>query len=132
MTTAVNYVLASAALCWIQLVTASLHHSRGWTPGGLHLAFGNREAMPEPSPGVARAKRASANMNENLLLLGVVFSAAVASSADPGQVALGAGVFFWARVAHWLLYVAGVAYLRTGAWAVGVAGLAIIGAAALD
>ena len=31
---------------------------------------------------------------------------------------LGAQLFFWGRVAHWLIYLTGIPWLRTVAWAV--------------
>ena len=39
---------------------------------------------------------------------------------------LGAQLFFWARLAYALIYVAGIPWLRTGAWAVSVVGMALI------
>jgi uncharacterized MAPEG superfamily protein len=40
--------------------------------------------------------------------------------------ALGATIFFWARVVHAGLYIAGIPWLRTGAWAVSVVGMLMI------
>ncbi len=39
---------------------------------------------------------------------------------------LGAQIFFWARVAYAIVYVAGVPWLRTAAWTVSMAGLVLI------
>ena len=39
---------------------------------------------------------------------------------------LGAQLFFWGRVAHAAIYVAGIPWLRTGAWGVSIAGLVLI------
>ena len=39
---------------------------------------------------------------------------------------LGAQLFFWGRVAHAVLYIAGIAWVRTAAWAVSVVGLLLI------
>jgi uncharacterized MAPEG superfamily protein len=39
---------------------------------------------------------------------------------------LGAQLFFWGRVAYAAIYVAGIAYLRTAAWAVSIIGLVLI------
>lgn len=127
----ISYLIASATLCWLQLVTASLLHSRGWTIPGMGLAFGNREAMPEPSPLVGRAKRAAANMVENLVLLCAVLLAGTLAEVPVATLDLGTAVFFWARLAHAALYLAGVPVLRTLAWGVSLAGLGIIGVAAV-
>jgi uncharacterized MAPEG superfamily protein len=39
---------------------------------------------------------------------------------------LGAQLFFWGRVAHAVIYIAGIAWARTIAWAVSVAGLVLL------
>lgn len=128
MTVEPLWVFASAGLCWLQLVSASMLHSRGWTVPGLLLAFGNREAMPDPDPMAARAKRAASNMVENLPLLLAVWVPAALVGGDPARIDQGAAIFFVARLAHFVLYVAGVAWLRTLAWAVSLGGLLWIGA----
>jgi hypothetical protein len=39
---------------------------------------------------------------------------------------LGAQIFFWARLAYAVAYIAGIPWLRTGVWFVSLIGLAII------
>jgi uncharacterized MAPEG superfamily protein len=39
---------------------------------------------------------------------------------------LGAQLFFWGRLAHAILYIAGIPWARTGAWAVSIVGLILI------
>jgi uncharacterized MAPEG superfamily protein len=39
---------------------------------------------------------------------------------------LGAELFFWGRVAHWLIYLAGIPWLRTLAWVVSIVGMLLI------
>ena len=39
---------------------------------------------------------------------------------------LGAQLFFWGRVAHAIVYIAGIPWLRTAAWGVSVIGLILI------
>ena len=39
---------------------------------------------------------------------------------------LGAELFFWGRLAHWLIYIAGIPWLRTLAWLVSVLGMILI------
>lgn len=125
--TAAHYLLASASLTVAQLLGASMLRAKAWTPSGLKLAFGNRERMPEAGALAGRADRAAKNMLENMvLLLAVVVAAqAIAGSSERSseRLALGAAIFFWARVAYVPLYLAGVQYARTLAWAVALAGL---------
>ena len=40
--------------------------------------------------------------------------------------ALGAQLFFWARLAYAAIYLAGIPWLRTGAWTISVIGLILI------
>ena len=39
---------------------------------------------------------------------------------------MGAMIFFWARVAYAVIYIAGIAWLRTLVWFVSVIGMAMI------
>jgi len=131
MSTDLNYLLASTVLCWFQLLGASLWIARAWTPHGLAVAFGNRAALQEPSPSAARAGRAARNMAENLPLFIAVLFVARTAGAPAASLALGSAIFFWARVVHAGLYIAGVPYLRTAAWFTSLGGLVLIGLQAL-
>jgi uncharacterized MAPEG superfamily protein len=115
----------AAALTWIMIITAAMMRNRG-----AETALGNRDAVPTPSPAAARADRAAKNMLENLVLFAVVLLAAFAAGETRGQVRLGANLFLAARLAYFPIYVAGIKYLRTVCWAIGVVGLGLIGAAA--
>ena len=121
------HVLAySAALAWLMIMTAAGLRTRWWTPRGFGVAVGNRDEVPPPSPATGRADRAARNMLENLLLLAVVVLAARLAGVPPARIARGARVFFWARVFYFPAYIAGIRYLRTALWAVGVVGLGMI------
>ena len=126
--TDLQYLALSALLAWFMLVFASLLVSRSWTPAGMQVAFGNREAVPAPSPLAGRPDRAARNMLENLVL----FTAALAAVRLAGKPAPAeaAALFFWARVLYFGVYLAGLRYARTAIWLVSVAAIAWIGAAA--
>jgi uncharacterized MAPEG superfamily protein len=49
----------------------------------------------------------------------------VAGKLDP-TTALGAQLFFWARLVYAGVYLAGLPWIRTGVWAVSVIGLLLI------
>jgi uncharacterized MAPEG superfamily protein len=51
---------------------------------------------------------------------------AVASGKANAMTAMGAMVFFWGRLAYAVIYLAGIAWLRTAAWFVSVIGMALI------
>src|SRR5262245_24457685 len=131
MTTDVRLLIYSTVLCWLMLVTASMMRTRGWTPRGLQKAFGNRDDVPEAAPATARAERAARNMLENLVLFLALIVAAHMAGAPQARIDLGARLFFYARLAYFPIYLAGITYVRTLIWTVGVAGLGVIMFAAL-
>ena len=126
-----KYVVLSAGLAWLQLMVAASMRSRLWTPAGMKIGFGNRDDLPEASPATARADRAAKNMLENLVLFVAVFVAARAAGATSAELTTGCAIFFYARLLYFLVYVAGVTYVRTLFWAIALAGVAMVGASGL-
>ena len=123
MTPDLKYLLLSVILTFVQvLVAASLANKEV----GLTTLAGNREGLGE-MPGMAgRAKRAHLNMIENLVLFAaLVLIAAVAGKAN-AMTAMGAMIFFWARLGYAIVYVIGVPWLRTLLWFAAVIGMALI------
>lgn len=130
MTTTLALVL-SAALTFAMIMLPAVMRLRLWTVAGFKQAAGNREQLPEPPAWVARAERASRNMLENMVIFVAVIVAAHAAGAPSELAMTGATVFFWARLVYWFLYLAGIPYLRTAVWSVGVVGCVLVGVAAL-
>jgi uncharacterized MAPEG superfamily protein len=97
----------------------------------MKIAFGNRHDVPPPTALAARADRAAKNMLEGMVLFVTVLVAARFAGADKDRLALGSTLFFWGRVAYFGIYLAGIAYLRTVVWGVAIAGVFMIGMAAL-
>ena len=125
MLTTVQALVYSGILTFIMLLVASGICAKMWTPPGAQVAFGNREGLSAPLGLGGRADRAAKNQMEAMVMfLALVLAAQVAGKAS--QVALGATVFFWARVVYWPVYLAGIIYLRTLVWFVGIAGLVMI------
>jgi uncharacterized MAPEG superfamily protein len=60
-----------------------------------------------------------------VLFAALVLAAVVAGRTNSATL-LGAQLFFWARVAYAVIYLAGIPWLRTAAWFVSVIGLALI------
>jgi uncharacterized MAPEG superfamily protein len=124
MTTEVALLVWSVALCFGQMLVAVLGSTM---QVGLPALAGNRDDLPPPSAGwVARAHRAHRNMLENLLLFAALVLAVVALNGSNATTVLGAQLFFWGRLAYAAIYLAGIPWLRTGAWAVSVVGLVLI------
>lgn len=99
---------------------------------GLKYAFGNRD-QPEPlAPWAERAQRAHRNMIENLAPFAALVLVAQSAGISNEATVLGAWLFFWARVAHAVIYIAGIPYLRTVAFAVSLMGMFRIAVALLS
>ncbi|MBV8191580.1 MAG: MAPEG family protein [Alphaproteobacteria bacterium] len=119
----VTYLLYSVILCFVQVLIAATGAN---TRLGLPALAGNREGLAEIKGWAGRARRAHLNMIENLVLFAsLVLIAAVAGKAN-ATTAMGAMIFFWARVAYAIIYLIGIPWLRTLAWAVSVVGMAMI------
>jgi uncharacterized MAPEG superfamily protein len=117
------FLLMSTILCFVQMLIAATGAN---TQVGLPALAGNREGLPEIVGWPGRARRAHLNMIENLVLFAaLVLIAAVAGKAN-ATTAMGAMIFFWARLAYALIYLIGIPWLRTLAWLIGVIGMAMI------
>jgi uncharacterized MAPEG superfamily protein len=123
MTPEILYLVWSTALT---LLLAVIAVSGATLQVGLPTLAGNREGLPEMTGWVGRAQRAHRNMLESLVLFAILVLAAKAVGVRNSTTLLGAQLFFWGRVAHAALYIAGIPWARTGAWAVSVAGLILI------
>ena len=93
---------------------------------GTPTLVGNRETAPHLTGWACRAKRAHQNMLESLPLFAVLVLAAQATNRLDATTLLGAQVFFWARVAYAVVYVAGITWVRSAIWGVGLLGLVLI------
>ena len=113
----------SVALAFAQMLVAVLG-ATGQV--GLPKLAGNRDDLPEIEGWAGRANRAHRNMLESLVLFGALVLTAHAAGRANAMTALGAQLFFWARLAYAVIYLAGVPWLRTGVWAVSVIGLILI------
>jgi uncharacterized MAPEG superfamily protein len=123
MTPDLQMLVCAAALALVQMLVAAIG-AQGQV--GLPILAGNREDLPPITGWAGRARRAHANMLENLVLFAIVVLIAHVAGKANATTALGAALFFWARLAYALIYVAGVPWLRTAAWAVSVAGILLI------
>lgn len=94
---------------------------------GLGWNAGPRDGVPPPLTGVAgRLDRASKNFLETFPFFAVAVLLVTLLQKNDGQTALGAQIYFWARVAYVPVYAAGIPYLRTVIWAAGLVGLLMV------
>lgn len=85
-------------------------------PGGFQWSAGNRENDLQVPGWTTRAVRAHQNLLENIAPFAVLVIVAHLSGKANAASALGATIFFWGRVAHVIVYTAGVVYLRSLVW----------------
>ena len=117
------YLLLSTILCFVQMLVAATGAN---TQVGLPVLAGNREGLPEIVGWAGRARRAHLNMIENLVLFSALVLIAAAAGKANATTAMGAMIFFWARLAYALIYLIGIPWLRTLAWLISVIGMAMI------
>ena len=107
-------------LILVQVVTTVLGR-------GLPAAVGNRDDFPANKPGFAgRLDRAVANLKEGLIFFIPIVLLAVAFKTSNEMTATGAMLFTGARVAHAVVYMAGIPWLRTLLFLASVAGLGMM------
>ena len=124
MTLELTYLVWSVALTFALVLIAVAGATQ---EVGLPKLAGNRDGgLPEMSGWAGRAARAHRNMLESLVLFAVLVLAAHIAGIHNAMTLLGAQLFFWGRVAHAGIYLAGIAWLRTAAWGVSIAGLVLI------
>jgi uncharacterized MAPEG superfamily protein len=117
------YLVWSAVLTFV-LVLISV--SGATLQVGLPALAGNREDLPDMKDWAGRAARAHRNMLESLILFAILVVVATLAHRTNSVTLLGAQLFFWGRVAHAVLYIAGIPWARTAAWGVSVIGLLLI------
>lgn len=131
MTQSTAFVVYMAILTWATIMLASLVRANAWTPRGFLLAMGNRDNLPPASALAGRLERTARNTLENFVLFAALVLVAHDAGANEARVALGAQIFFWARVVYVPVYGAGLAYIRTVVWAISIVGVGFIVAALL-
>lgn len=115
---------ASIALAFIYLLAAAVTSvgQRGMT-----WALGPRDDAPPPINAIGgRLDRAWKNYAETFPLFAVAILVEAHAGHGSGLAPLGAQLYFWGRVAFLPLYAIGWPALRTGAWTVSIAGIALV------
>ncbi len=123
MKTELAMLVGAVVLAMIQVVVAVFG---AMLQVGLPVLAGNRENIPDILGWAGRAGRAHRNMLESLVLFAALVLTAHAAGISNAMTVLGAQLFLWGRVAYAVLYVAGVPWARTAAWAAAVLGMLMI------
>jgi uncharacterized MAPEG superfamily protein len=123
MSPELKYLLLSVVLTFVQVLIAAAAANQ---VVGLNTLAGNREDLPVLTGFAGRAKRAHLNMLENMVLFSALVLIAVVAQKTNAMTALGAMIFFWARLLYAVIYLIGIPWLRTLAWAVSVIGMVMV------
>jgi len=105
----------------ITVVVGAAIRNQEWTKEGRDIGLGNRDNLKEATPMGGRAERAAKNSIEAAVFFVPLALIANAAGLD-AEVMLGAQIAFWARIAYVPIYIAGIKYLRSFVWIVGVVG----------
>ncbi|MGE3928562.1 MAG: MAPEG family protein [Hyphomonadaceae bacterium] len=123
MTTELTMLTYAVALLILLVLVQALSGVRAQ---GLMPLAGPRDGLPAPAGFHARMLRVVDNHREGLVMFAPLVLVAAAVGLSNDWTVLGAQLFFWSRLVHAVLYIAGVPMVRPLAWAVGLAGTFIV------
>ena len=115
-------VYSALLLLFIILAQAGLAISQN----GLMAQAGSRDSLAEPTVLRNRLQRLTANMQENLVIFAILVMAANTAGISNETTVIGATVFFYARVAHAVVYAFGWPMIRPLFYFSGVFGMLAI------
>lgn len=124
LSTELEMLLLSAGLYIIQVLLPAMEAD---LRNGIAWGLSNRSDSPSDAVEWGeRAKRACTNMAENLLPFACIVMVVQASGNGGEWSIIGALVFFYSRLAHAILYVAGITVLRSIAYFGGLIGMGMM------
>jgi len=86
----------------------------------------NRDALGPPTVWQSRTKRCVDNHREGLILFAPLILVAALTNTTSELTVLGAQLFFYSRVAHAVVYLAGWPLVRPLFWTVGIVGTIMV------
>lgn len=108
------------------LVLTLIQGTRNILALGLVTAAGNQHGIAPWEGWNDRLNRAIRNQIEAIAIFAPVLLAVESANLTNDTTALGAQIFVVARIVHALVYTAGIPWVRTTAWAIGVAGIVMV------
>jgi uncharacterized MAPEG superfamily protein len=123
MTVELTMLALSVALLFVLILIQS---SAGAAAQGAMRMAGNRDDVGPPTPWQSRTKRLVDNHREGLALFAPLVLIAAVMNVSTEMTVLGAQLFFFSRVAHAVIYLAGWPFVRPIAWLVGIVGTVMI------
>ena len=125
MTTLLELTVYFTVWTLVTVVVGGAIRNQEWTKEGRQIGLGNRDNLKEATPMGGRAERAAKNSIEAAVFFVPLALIANAAGLD-AEVMLGAQIAFWARIAYVPIYIAGIKYLRSLVWIVGVVGYGLM------
>jgi uncharacterized MAPEG superfamily protein len=123
---ALTLISTATALMWVPYVLARM------TTHGVMRAIGNPgPGYPSDAPWVDRARRAHLNAIENLAVFAPLVLVGAITNVSTKATVLSAQIYVIARLAHYVIYAAGIPVLRTLAFLIGACATVIIGVSQL-
>jgi len=101
------WVLALSAVMWVPYILNTI------MVRGLIDAVGYPENPKSPAPWAVRMKAAHYNAVENLVVFAALVLTLHAAGVSNETTVLACQVYFWARVVHYVVYAAGIPWVRT-------------------
>jgi uncharacterized MAPEG superfamily protein len=123
MTVELHMLVYSGALL---LVLVLIQAAAGTAAQGAVRMANARDNLPPPTTFQARTKRVVDNHREGLTIFAPFVLAAAVAHVSNYWTVLGTQLFFYSRVLHAGLYLAGVPMIRPLVWVVGVAGTVMV------
>ena len=123
MTPDLTYLVWAAALTMAQLLIVIVGATMQIP---LPVLAGNRETAVEGRGWLGRAQRAHRNILESLVLFAILVLVAHVAGKANAMTALGAAVYFWARVVYAVIYLLGITWVRSLVFGVSMVGLLMI------
>jgi uncharacterized MAPEG superfamily protein len=108
-----TWVIALSAVMWVPYILNTIMVQ------GLADAVGYPENPKPLAPWAQRMKKAHYNSVENLVMFGALVLMLNVLGISNATTVLACNVYFWARLVHYVVYSAGIPWLRTLSFAAG-------------
>ncbi|MBI1212246.1 MAG: hypothetical protein GC190_12340 [Alphaproteobacteria bacterium] len=123
MSIELTMLCASVALLFVLVV---IQANAGVAAQGLWPMTGNRDHLGPQSVWQARTLRCVDNHREGLIMFAPLIIVAALTNTSSDLTVYGAQMFFYSRVAHAIIYLAGWPYIRPLFWGIGMIGIVMI------
>jgi uncharacterized MAPEG superfamily protein len=123
MSIELTMLCASVALLFVLVI---IQATAGAQAQGAMVMANNRDNLGPMSTWQARTKRCVDNHREGLILFAPLILVAALTNTSSDLTIYGAQMFFYSRVAHAIVYLAGWPYVRPVFWTIGIIGTLMV------